>query len=488
MKAFSIIELLVALGIMTMTLTAISLAIFNLPRTIEDTSLKAGAIAVARAGLQEAIASSSTQTTLPFSTSSSTGPYTTTLRIEEGEDISVSSIQEMVSWQNLFSTPQSLSLRTIIANPTSLHPACDPFVSGDWKHPVLRTSTKILKGRVAALAATQNLLVAALESTVTSADSTLLFYSAHGTSSPFLISGIDNAPTSHIGFSSITIGGDTVFAASAFASGSAETCEKSSACAQVQAYSLPTAGNVSERGGITLSTSTPPYALKTNNIPAAATAVIYDHGTLYVGLQKTVSGDEFNIIDAHDPSHLTWRSGLRIGRTVNDIQIRDGYAYVSSDNPSRELTVIDVRNPSQPFLAGTWNGPSGETFGYGTASTVHAGVVRFGRTYSNAAEFELLDTHDLSHITEAQPHDLGTARSPQSVRDLLTQDWMTFVLLSNRLEFWNTADTYHALVFASPYLLPAGSSGTALTCQNNILYIGINLQDGTGTIQALSGR
>jgi len=473
MKAFSLVELTIALWIMTAAITAVALASFWLPTVVQDAARTAGAIRVVRAELAHAAASSN-------------GIYSGTFAEEPGEDASRTDARASVSWKSLFGTQRTLSLEAVRIDP-SAHPACDPFVSGDWYHPKTVSSTSIPGAEIAALAATPDALVVALESASSTDAATLLFYALHGTSSPELMGGIDAASTSRIGFSSVAASGDEVFAGNAFASRSAQTCSGGAACAQVQAYSIYAISSPELVGTLSFATSSEPYALAAGGTPAAVRTLMYKDGLLYAGLYKTASGDEFNIIDARDPAHLAWVSGIRIGRTVNDIQVRDGYAFVSTDDPSKELLVLDVHDPAHPAEAGSWNASGSASFGYGSASTVHAGTIRFGRTYTNnGSEFELLDARDPSRITLVQHADIGTVRDPESVRTLLTQDWLTFALLTHRLTFWNTGDTARMAEYAPAHELPAGSTGAALACRNNLLYLARNTSSG-GIIDVLSG-
>jgi len=473
MKSFSLIELMIALWVMTMTTVFVAQASLTLPMAVQDAARTADALRLARFEISTA-------------TASSTDIYSGTLSVERGEDVSRLNMRASVSWKSLFGTPRTLSFFTVKSVP-GIDSVCDPFVSGDWSHPIFESSVPV-PGIIAALTSTHTILIVALSSAHSANDATLLFYSVHGTSSPVLVSEFDNASTSRTGFSSVARDDDILFAGSAFASDSTATCKDGISCAQIQVYDTKAPNGPELAGAFSFATSSTPYAVAAGGTPAAVRSLTYSGGFLYAGLHKTVSGDEFNILDAHNPANLAWVSGIRVGRTVNNIQIRDRYAFVSTDDPARELLIVDIHDPTHPRVAGTWDARGSTSFGYGATSTVHNGIIRFGRSYTNnGSEFQLLDAQDPSHIQLLEEADIGTARDPESVRALLTQDWLTFALLTHRLLLWNTGTSGTLAPFAaSSYELPTGSVGISLACRDNQLYIARNTATG-GIIDVLRG-
>jgi len=280
-----------------------------------------------------------------------------------------------------------------------------------------------------------------------------------------------------------TVQGDYAFVGNAFNSASPVTCADRVSCAQVSTYTTAVPRYISS---LTLATSSAPFAYLIDGSNAPTTALTFYRGLLYVGLQKTVRGSELNIIDASDPYNLRWISGYSVGRTVTSITVRGGYAYVTTDDPSRELIVFDVSDPTHPTISAVWNAPGSLTFGYGSASSVYEDHVRLGRTYTGTGpEFEVLQVSTSSIVSELEYLDSGTARDPESVRALLTQDNITFMLLTHRLDVLDMHDPKHA-VYLGTYSFPSDSQGVALACRNNQLYLARNGSAG-GIIDILQG-
>ncbi len=477
MRAFLILELLLAMGVMSMTLTAVSLVTFGLPFMVQNAELRAGALILARSLMENATPLAST----------TDRAYVKSLTLFDAEDEDFLEIRALVSWVNTFGVPQSLLLSQSMSTLTHSS-ACDPFISGDWNHPVL-LGTYAVPGTISDITVASSTFLVTLASTSTATASTLRTYDIRDTNTLHLVEMFDNASTSRIGFSSVTTGENgIVFAGNAFTSGSAVTCSDQVSCAQVHIFKHTGQSSYVRTGTLILSTSTPPLAVNSNGQPAPTQTLTYYQQCLYVGLQKTANGSEFNIIDARDPTHLVWRSGYQVGRTINSIIVRGSHAFLSTDDPSREFIILDIHDPDHPVFAGSFDAPGSTSFGYGAVSTVHEPYVRFGRSYvSNAAEFEILDIQDLAHIKEIQRKDTGTVRDPESVRGMLTQDALTYVLLTHRLEFLHTRDPGKLTPYAEPYTLPIGSEGVSLSCRNNLIYVGRNSENGFGYIDILTG-
>lgn len=472
-RGISTIELLVALMVLTMALTASSFAAFITPGVVADAKSEVAAIEAARMNLVS-------------------GTSTREVALEsENFLLRLSS----VNWNNWQSESRTASLSSVLQEDYRPE-ACDPFTSGNWSLPRLVHSYSLQDtaffpasagiNSISSLTVTPRTLSVSIGSTSQPAAPTSLFFSLTDTSAPRFIRAFDNASTSRIGNSASTAIDNTFFVGNAFGSASPSTCSDAISCAQVIVYEMREQA-VSVRSSIALSMASAPYAQVSGGATAPAASLAYRDGFLYVGLQKTIHGDEFNIIDAHDVMHMRWVSGYSIGRTVTNIVIRGEKAYVSTDDPIRELMVFDVSNPANPIRIASWNAPGASTFGYGAASTVYENSIRFGRSYSaSAAEFELLSLSEAGLITETGSIDSGTTKDPESVRSLLTQDRNTFMLLSHKLIVLDTHDHLHALQLAT-YDLPSGSTGAALACRNNQLYLGWNEVSGAGHIDVLQG-
>ncbi len=507
MRGFSLLELLVAFAVAAMVLSAAIPLALTAPRAVESARREI----VMREDLEKALRKGTVRAMTDFpnvlDSVNSTEFGTSSVSYLPREDEHSVRVRADASWISGFDVGQNATLRTIVSDLKASFEACDPFVSGDWTQLERAATYRISSDGTASPAVPQSAYmlsdISSMKSSLAIAASsvgsvrapTLLFFSTDDGLSFDYGGGFDNAGNSHIGFSALAVAENTVFAANAFGSASAVTCADGFSCAQVQVFSYGGQALPERVSALALATSTLPYAATADGASAPASALAFYKGFLYLGLQKTEHGDEFNVIDAHDPEHLAWRAGYRIGRSVRAITVRGPYAYVSTADPSRELMIFTIQDPDTLKLVGVFDAPGSTAFGYGAGVTAFPGRVRFGRTYtSNASELELLSLSPAEvdgsrnssfEITEEARSDLGTSRDPESARDLLTQDWLTFALLTHRLTLWDTSE--RLAPYGTSYELPAGSVGIALACRNNLLYLARNDASGAGHIDVLRG-
>jgi hypothetical protein len=489
MRGFSLIEVLLAFAVATVVIISSSLSVISLPASVQNAELLFKAASAANLLLAQSVATKS-------EISSTTGVYQIRAVRAERDDPALTTTTSAVSWMDAFNQQRTLAV-SVVSTDNDMSNPCDDFIEGDWSRPLIRASYLLSPGKslpvdapkgayeLAAIAGTPRMLIAAIASTTDPGAPTLLFYSAQGTNpSLSYAGGFDNASTSRIGFRSLAVASDYGFAGNAFGSKSAQTCSDAVSCAQVQVFSLsPTPQRIA---ALQLASSSPPFAVDAAGASAAAASLFYDNGYLYVGLQKTMGGDEFNIIDVQDPTSPFWIGGLPIGRTVAGITVRDSIAYLSTDDPSRELQIVDVHSPNRPLLIGSYDAPGASGFGYGVATKVRDGIVRFGRSYiGNAPELQILDARNPTRIASLQEMDIGTPQKPASFRSFVTMDALTFALFNNQLVFLETWENQRVGQYSDVYPLPAGSTGVALACRDNLLYLARN-SSGGGNIDVLS--
>ncbi|MES2225982.1 MAG: hypothetical protein V4480_04225 [Patescibacteria group bacterium] len=503
MRAFSTIEILLALAILTSTLVAVALVALGTPFMLANMKLEHEAYGRASMQLErvEHLARLDYSRIAPVASSTQHG-FTTSLSIEPLDDEASARVYSNVSWTDSQGENRFASLETTVTDPTAIDAPCDPLIIGDWTRPrvvatyqlsagsLLPAGTPIDTYSVSDISVLGSTLIASVSATGQATSSTLFFFNvadSHHTPLPFGI-GFDNASTSRTGFSAVTTGAGYVFAANGFGSASAATCADNVSCAQLQIFEVPETGAPQRIGTLAFNKNAFPHAVTATGASAGARAVFYYHGFLYLGLEKTSGGQEFVIVDVHDAAHPRFLSGVPIGRSVNHILVRGSYAYVATDDPARELTIVDIHDPQHPVVAGVWNAPGSIGFGLGSAITAHGTIIRFGRTYvNNAPELLSLAADDLSMVHPLAAKDIGTALSPESVRGLLTRDFLTYVLTTTSLQFFDTSTPTAFTPYAMSLALPSGTQGTALACRGNMIYIGLTrTSDGTGFIQALT--
>lgn len=139
----------------------------------------------------------------------------------------------------------------------------------------------------------------------------------------------------------------------------------------------------------------------------AGRSVMYYQNKVYVGNRRT-AGPEFHIFNNPSPASLTYINGLELNHSVNDIGIRNNRAYLAATAQTAqgcELIVIDVSNPASLIntctpasTSGLMNYRAPGNFG-GTQVEVLSNKVYLGRQRANTdGDFYILDSSNPNTI------------------------------------------------------------------------------------------
>jgi hypothetical protein len=190
---------------------------------------------------------------------------------------------------------------------------------------------------------------------------------------------------------------------------------------------------------------------------------------VYVGLTKTGGGAEFHIFDVGaqngTPAHPVWEGSYAVGRTINKIRVRDSFAYLATDDNTREVIVLDVSDKTHPTLAGMFNPPGSTNFGFGYDLFVATSTLYVGRSYvGNAPEWYALDNADPHNPLVTASIDIATSTTPDSINALVAEHGLSFLLTNTGFGVWSTTGNKLAAV-----ALPG--TGTALACNGSSIYV-----------------
>lgn len=500
MRGFSLIELLIALAILSTTLVAVSLVAFGTPGMLERgrQEVRAGALAEAILAQQTGLAQTDFPSIVPLATSTETGGFSTALSIETLPDTFTKRLTASVSFSIPFQGTRTVSLPLLITDPKAAlgSDPCSSTLAGDWTHPTASTHSfsagSLLPATfsagsrsIASLFAFQNMLAVTLDPAAGKTDPTLYLFLIPSTSHiPSYIGSIDNAPTTKDGFAALAYDPPYLFAANAHAA-DWSSCKEGTACSQLQVIDISNPSNPVLARSYALASTSAPYALGSGG-QSTGKSLAYRDGYLYVGLTKSSAalGQEFVILDVHDPIHPQLRGGFSVGRTVNHITLAWPYAYLATDDNTRELIVLDVKDPAAPTLVRSWNAPGSTSFGYGRDVALWNGFTYFARSYvSNAPELYTLD----QNLAPLSSIDIGTALFPRSAVALRLRDQLLTVLTSSEVQWYTPGATGALSPAALSIPLPTGTTGAALTCSGNYLYVAGNEANGNGTITVLTG-
>jgi hypothetical protein len=78
-------------------------------------------------------------------------------------------------------------------------------------------------------------------------------------------------------------------------------------------------------------------------------------GKAYLVTDNNSSGNEFYILDVQNIQNPTLLGGLDIGSGVNAVVVYGNYAYLATDDNSKEIQIVNVSNPASPSLVASYN-------------------------------------------------------------------------------------------------------------------------------------
>jgi hypothetical protein len=256
------------------------------------------------------------------------------------------------------------------------------------------------------------------------------------------------------------------------------TCTQSASCSQLQVINVTNSAAPTVIKSYKLQSTSTPFVTGSGG-QAAANTVTYKDGYVYIGLSKTASGPEFDIIDvgggggSASPSNPVYTGSYAIGRAVNSIMVKGAYAYLGTADNARELVILNISNPSNPTLVGIFDPPGSNGFGGGNTAAIVGTKLYVGRNYvSNAPEFYILNITTPSSPAILGSKDPGVAADPQSINGIVVRDYLTFVTMTGSFQIWNTANPAAITLVKSFDLSGNGANSIASDCENNYIYVG----------------
>jgi prepilin-type N-terminal cleavage/methylation domain-containing protein len=487
MRGFSVIEILCAMAIGVVIITAAIQSAFGDQSTLSSSAQAASVASVAGTLMDASVSSARQDFNLVYSTSS-TGLFDVTETSVLGADLVSKLITTRVSLPgNSAMYTQYASLVSNLEN-ADAPDTCDATVSGDLSAPIetdvslrslIGTTTGIYQ--IADVDALQHRLYIAVESTTYKTDPTLLIVDVSDPDHPTLLGMLDNASTT-AGIAALRAashaGTTYVYAANAgsFAKGQLQVIDATDPV--LPGYPIT-------------------YKIPTTYAPAAGngSSIFYRAGFVHLGLTTAPGVTEYDIIDVHDPAHPAWRGGYSIGSTVERIQVKGDRAYLATDDTTRELMLVDAANPAAPYLIGSFNAPGSSGSGYGRSVFVRGTVAYFGRTWvlnAGTPELYALDVSFPGSISGASTRDIGTSAHPYGVYAVLARGERAFVLTRSgtggQLQVLRVNGTDLANASTEGVIdLPGGTGGVALDCEEDTLYIASVDSSGQGTLSIVRG-
>ncbi len=387
---------------------------------------------------------------------------------------------------------------------------CSQTLTGDWsqiEHYDFQSAEIIPGNNADGIAITdlkvfnQKLYVAVFEPTSTNSSTFYIFDLPENPSqTPIFRGRCDNSSSVTVGLNSVIIApnGNKLYAyvANAYASASVN-CLENHNCAQVQVIDVTDPSNPTAVKNIKI-----PSATSGNKLPAGNKVYFY-RGFLYVGLAKVVDNGtnlrgEFNIIDVGgggspaSPINPILKGTLFIGAGINDILVQGKYAYIAhpaSNNPQRQLTVLDISDPQspQPISKFYHHGAIG---GNGKSLYVKDDNLYFGRTATKLSgtndaipEFFMFNNSNPTTDPLLSFGSLPLPQSGDSINGLAVKNNLVFFITNQEFQVWDVSNPSAINLYSSVSLseFSQGSttgSGTSLYCSGDYFYIAVQSPQG----------
>ncbi len=488
MRGFSTLEILIAMAIMVSTLMAVVLVSFGNQSLLAQADAASGGLEKAQAMLETEQGNAREDfRLLDDIATSSDGMYQESLSVADmpADPYTTKRVTSLASWQDESHATRSVSLTTLVTDfqdPSTLD-TCDSSLSGDWSAPSMRNYVLVPGDLLPSAApsghafsaidpisyvdAYKGLLYIGVSKKAAGADdSVFVFDNSDPTREPRYLGSIDNNIAVTEGVSAIVAAGGHLYAGNTHVT-NFKTCKASANCSQLQIFDMTAPSAIPAPVDFLLPTSSAPFVTGTTTGQALGQSIFYQGGYVYLGLSKTATGPEFDIIDVHDPNNPKWIGGYQVGWSINQLYVRDGYAYLATDDKSRELTILDVRDPSDPKLASTFD-PTG-TLGfevgksmYTRGDTIYAGM-------SSASGSPEIYALDIAH--PSAPSVLASKVIGSSILGMFARDSVLFALASTIQQFqlFDISDPASIRSYAPPLALPG--LGTSMDCEGNYFYV-----------------
>ena len=502
-KGFSTLELMVALMIMSATLTAVALVTLAVPSALLEGRTEAFAIHQATMLLNENFAMGLTSFSSVKSIATSTfNSVDTSLIVTLSPDGLTKQLTSTASWTDALKRKRYISLSALLTDFASASATtCSNILSGDWQHPSVTSypfTTHPIQVSATDSVATSSLLVAAVTNSLAATDPTLFLFDISSTTHPTYLSSIDNASSTKMGLSAIAVHDHFIYAANSNLA-DFNSCTAGTACSQLQIIDATNSLTPAIIKNIKLAATTSPYVTGIRG-QGSGKSIFYANGFIYLGLMKISNainpGDEFNIIDVRNPNAPQWLGGYAVGRTVNQIRVKGNYAYLATDDSSQELAILDIHDPTHPTLVVNYDAPGPSGFAVGESLAVNNSTPNsftiLGRSYGRLVDPELLfiNTNSLTAPVVVSSTSVSTTSDLTSADGIILRGFLAFILTNTSLKILNLADVTNPTPFINPISLPNSSNVTsspsALSCRDNALYVASG--DGTnGYLSVFTG-
>ncbi|MBI2013730.1 MAG: hypothetical protein HYS87_02810 [Candidatus Colwellbacteria bacterium] len=199
-----------------------------------------------------------------------------------------------------------------------------------------------------------------------------------------------------------------------------------------------------------------------------ALSIFFYDDMVYLGTKTASNGNEFYIIDVSNPLTPTIAGSYEVGGDVNNIHMQNEIAHIAMSPSDKELVMLDVATPGSITEVGSYDAPDGSD---GKSVFLAGNMAYFGRN-SASDGFRVIDATVPAAV---DPKDSGNPGG--DVNGIYTRDYLSFIGTTNsntEFQVWRTDDPDDIQLWSS-FNFP--QSIMDIDYENNLVYTAVRSND-----------
>ena len=456
MKGQSLVEVLVALSVLALGITAAVILFLSGQTLFLDTSQNVLALSYAQEGV-EALKMMKTQAWANLQDGAhglqGSGVAWSFVGLNDTRDIftrtvNISSLsatakraEVVVAWQTKAALTQTINLIQEFTNWVAVSPA---GLSGDWTNPRIIGSLSLATGVSATDLVVRQGIVYLTGEASSSSKPDFFIIDATNQASPLILGSLNIS----YGFNALALAGNYAFLAQ-------------------NAYP-------SQLRVLDIGQPSSPALVATLTLPGSdeALSIAVSGNYAYLGLDSN-GGAEFFVVDITDPLAPQVIGSLEMGADIFGITLEGNYAYLATEREA-EIWMINITNPYVPAVAGAFAVPGNSEDGKVIKiipPKLYLGRLK-GGDHSDHHELHILNMVNPTLLTN-----LGSRDTAADVNDLVTIENLEFIATSDPNKEFQIFEISNPASMAPYALLNLPQVATGIDFENNYIYLSLRSND-----------
>jgi len=445
----SALEILIALAILTMAMTAIVQVAFSNQTVSTESQVNSEALSKSTLGLEKARAAARENFAAVISSSSTDDIYLKELTVTDLTQCR-KRVVSRVSWATDPSRPEYSELTSDVTD-IALGGDCASVVTEKtWSSPTTLGSIDLGQSKATGIDVRHGIVFLSAEATSAAKPDFFIVDAKTDPPHPVILSSLDTGPS----LAAVDVAGHYAYVANRDNNGQLQVIDVADTAHPVLAAArdLPGVGGGNPEGN----------------------TIAYYNSRVYIGTKST-AGHELHIFDVTNPTSPTNIGHIEMGRNVNGIFVRGTTAYVavgSSAGDLKDLVALDVTNPG--LITELWSlnlpGGGGKSV-YIVGTKLYIGCFQMSGAQASQSDLYIYD------ISGATPTLLGSKNIGADVSSIRVAGSFAFLATndSNReFQVWNI--TNPAVITQVSYLnFPQEAIG--VDYENETIYAGVRSND-----------